>query len=80
MALCVSADLSGVISIVTPQPADLSSCTMLVLSASELPAIQQSLDSVQAAEFFSYGFSAVMICYLAGFAVAAIRRPVRSAA
>ena len=36
MAVCVQADGNGVLSVVTPQPVDISTCTYLVIAPGEL--------------------------------------------
>jgi hypothetical protein len=36
VATCIVADVSGVLSVVTPQPADVSACTYVVVSGAEV--------------------------------------------
>lgn len=50
MALCVQADVNGVLSVASPQPADISACTMMVIAPSDLMAGPWVLSEEQAVE------------------------------
>jgi hypothetical protein len=72
--ICVSADNAGVLSVVTPQPPDVSSCSMVVASPSELAGIVQPLD-ISSAEQIG---AAIFLLFTVAFVFRAIRRIIES--
>ena len=84
MSVCVSVVAGyGAVFAVSPQPTDMSTCTALLLTPSEVSALKTSSssspDPATVAEFFSFGFALVVGAYLSGLAVGYIRRTVRRA-
>lgn len=79
MSTCVSIGDTGQLVAVQPQPADLTTCQLVVMTPVEFSNATQVADPAQAAEFFSFGFSMVVVSYLAGLAVGSVLRVVRQA-
>lgn len=79
MTTCVQSDVNGNLQVVNPQPADLSACQFIILAPVEVPGISQALDGAQAGGFFAFGFSCIVISYLAAFAVGVNLKVLRTA-
>ncbi len=78
MAVCVSVNQAGALMLTDPQPTNITDCqSYVVMLPAEFSQASQIPDSTQAAEFFGFGFSMVVVSFLAGWAVGAVRKTVR---
>ena len=78
MANCVSIDGIGNVVTVNPQPADMITCSFVILTPAEFSNASQVPDMTAASEFFGFGFFMVVASFLAGWAVGQLRKTVRS--
>lgn len=75
MALCVQVDGAGVVSVVNPQPADLSTCSHVIQSSSEYLNNPLAL-SPQDGQVIG---TAIMLCWAAAYVVRSIIAAINSA-
>lgn len=70
---------SGALELVTPQPADVSGCAVVVFQATDVPSLQlMAFPTVaDASAAFGWGFSLVLGSYLAAWAVGAVLATIR---
>jgi len=62
MAICIEADVNGVLSLVDPQPGDTSTCPYVVTSGAEVGSVPWALTIEQAHEI---GLAILLICAVA---------------
>lgn len=78
MALCIE-NSAGQLAVVTPQPTDLTTCQFLLLAPSEVSGATAAFNTAEASGFFMFGFSCIMISYLAAYAVGSHLKALRQA-
>ena len=75
MAICVQVEASGALSVVSPQPADLSTCTHVIQSAAEHLNNPLAL-TPEDGQTIGMG---IMLCWVVAYAVRAIAAALSSA-
>ena len=77
--ICAQPDASGVITATTTQPADLSGCAVVLITGSELSAVN-GIAFPSPADFgtaWAFGFTLVVSSYVIGWAAGAVLRFIR---
>lgn len=75
MAMCVQVDAAGLVSVVNPQPADLSTCSHVIQSSSEYLNNPLAL-SAQDGQVIG---TAIMLCWAGAYVIRAIIAAINSA-